>query len=99
MGFDFFYKGELEGHRMQEKVVNFYMQWLNAAAEDHIIIHPTPEASYRTRMDARISSGTMFGWNIIKHYPFNFYGYVLRFLNLINRGQMVFDRNSGGKRS
>lgn len=88
MGCDYFYKGCLEDHRLQEKVVELVAQFWS----DGLWIHPVPGTFYPTMKDSDSrSSGE-------KHYPFNFFGFVpFPDLDFLEHGQMVFDRSDGGR--
>jgi hypothetical protein len=88
MGCDYFYRGSLNDHRLQGKVVQLVAQFWS----DEIWIHHEPEALHRTKIegDSRMTEE--------KFYPFNFFGFVpFTDSDFMEHGQMVFDRTDGGR--
>jgi len=88
MGCDYFYRGRLSDHRLQEKVVELVAQFWS----DGMWIYPKPKTLYPTlrAIDAfRSEEGA---------YPFNFFGFVpFPDSDFLEHGQMVFDRTDGGR--
>jgi hypothetical protein len=88
MGCDYFYKGRLEDHRLQEKALELVAEFWS----DGMWIYPEPKTLYPTlkAIDAfRSEEG---------EYPFNFFGFVpFPDSDFLEYGQMVFDRSDGGR--
>jgi hypothetical protein len=88
MGCDYFYKGSLKDHRLQEKVVELVAQFWS----DGMWIYPEPETRYPTRKEADLHTAED------GLYPFNFFGFIpFPDSDSLEFGQMVFDRTDGGR--
>lgn len=87
MGCDYFYRGSLNDHRLQEKVVELAAQFWS----DGMWLYPEPKTLYPTlrAINTFRSEG---------EYPFNFFGFVpFPESDFLEHGQMVFDRTDGGR--